>query len=170
VGIRKLPLLAAMLLTVLSVALLDASPAAAAGAGTSPTAGSVSTILSMEENTAVAGTPSGFDYNTDCYYGPRATVCFEKTGDKIWVEDVDPDGWAAVGYWQNFLRDSSGNWNNPWREGRCTNNLTYGHWGYCNKDFYEDTTYNPYDGWGSGIRLWDCSRGCYGSAWVRNDA
>jgi hypothetical protein len=130
---------------------------------------------SYEEDTAVAGTPPSFDPN-DCI-GLEVSghivmgTCFQPYGDKIWVEDTYGDGYAAVASWVNYLRDASGNWDS-YRSGSCTNSLTAGHWGVCNKDFYEDSTSpNAAGGQGSGIRLYPCTSNVCTTdyAWIRNN-
>lgn len=48
-----------------------------------------------------------------------------------------------------------------YRYGDCINSLTAGHWGYRDKDFYENSTYpNAVGGQGSIIRLWACTYYC----------
>ncbi len=122
-------------------------------------------------DTAVAGGPPTFNDSDGCAETASSIACFQTSGDKIWVYDFSADGLAAAGYWSNYLRDSAGNWVG-YRTGECVNHLGAGHWGYCNYDFYEDTTHNPYDGYGSGVNVYPLTEpgevdpGTY--AWVRN--
>ncbi|MFF9607875.1 hypothetical protein ACF1GY_37465 [Streptomyces sp. NPDC014684] len=99
-----------------------------------------------------------------------ATACFEKYGDKIWIKATASRS-DILAMWENYLRDSSGSWGDfPYREGSCENHLGSGRWGYCNKDFYEDSTDpNARGGQGSGIRLWACAAQCAGYVWIRNN-
>ncbi len=154
-------------------ALLGASPASAApstGFSVRAThAAAVPLSSALEINDAVAGTPPAFDPNTDCSSGEGTYVCFQKDGDKIWVEDTAADGVSADGRWENYLWDGS-NWT-LYRQGACLNKLSYGHWGYCDKDFYEDTSTNHYGSKGSGIRLYPCGAICDADyQWIRNNA
>ncbi len=117
---------------------------------------------------AAAGPPT---FGSDiCEENEASTTCFEPYGDKIWVYDAKADGKAAAGYWQNYLEDSAGNWH-LYRDGQCVNHLSEGHWGYCNYDFYEDTSHNAEGGYGSGVRVYPCiENGVIGDyVWVRNN-
>ncbi len=142
----------------LSAMLAGASPASASTDG---------------DQSAKAGSPPSFGNGT-CAVVAGSEVCFEPYGDKIWVFDATlADGKAAAAYWQNYLKDSAGNWV-AYRTGECINHLGAGHWGYCNYDFYEDTTHNPYDGYGSGVRLYPLTEPDAidpdNYVWDRNDA
>lgn len=120
---------------------------------------------------AVAGTPPTWA-SGQCYTNSTVKACFQPYGDKIWVLDTASDGYAGNASWENLLRNSSGAWDTRvYRSGNCANHLTANHWGYCNYDFYEDTTTNAFGGQGSGIRVfpWAANAGQTGYAWVRND-
>ncbi len=138
----------------LSAMLASASPASASTDG---------------NQSATAGTPPQLD-SAQCHEIDASVACFEPSGDKIWVLDHKADGKAAAGYWENYLRDSAGDWI-IYRNGQCTNHLTAGNWGYCNYDFYEDTSSNADGGKGSGIRVYPCTEtGPITSyTWVRNN-
>jgi hypothetical protein len=119
---------------------------------------------------AVAGTPPSFG-SGECISTTGGEACFQKHGDKIWVKDTQSDGYPAIGSYENYLWDGS-SWQ-PYRTGDCYNRLTAGHWGYCNKDFYEDSTNpNAFGSQGSGIRLYVCGDGsCPDNyVWIRNNA
>ena len=122
------------------------------------------------DDPAVAGTPPTFS-SGQCAEIDASKACFEPSGDKIWVYDALADGKAAAGYWENYLRNSAGDWI-IYRNGKCTNHLTAGTWGYCNYDFYEDTSLNADGDYGSGVRVYPCTEnGAIGTgyAWVRNN-
>ncbi len=133
-------------------------------AGASPASASIG-------DSAVAGTPPAFS-SGQCQETAASKACFEPYGDKIWVYDKEADNAAAAGYWENYLRDSSGSWDYSeiYRAGQCTNHLGAHHWGYCNYDFYEDNSLNYYGGYGSGLRVYALTeygpKGDY--VWVRN--
>ncbi|MFD8423198.1 hypothetical protein [Streptomyces sp. NPDC059466] len=65
----------------------------------------------------------------------KARVCFNPTGDKIYVYDGDADSASAVADWENYKH-----WNDTsiYRTGQCVNSEGAGTWVVCNKDFYED--------------------------------
>jgi hypothetical protein len=98
--------------------------------------------------------------------GDAAHACFERHGDVIWVENnVGAD---VEVYWSNWLRNAAGAWV-EYRRGQCIADALG--WSYCNKDFYEDTTYNEKNGYGSGIRVYACAGDCdQNYQWVRNNA
>lgn len=152
--------------------ILTAAPAATAApahpGGRDAAGNSVSTAATWETDTAVAGTPPS---GLPCKSTTGVTVCFEANGDILWVKDTVSDGYAAIASWENYLRDTSGNWQ-FYRHGECDNKLSAGHWGYCNKDFYEDTSLNEYGGHGSGLRLYPCTSSVCSTdyLWVRNNA
>lgn len=145
--------------TTMSTSPLSMSNSTAADTSNDATAAGPTT---GESDTAVAGTPpNGLAFN-DSYCSDGydlagnwvSTACFEPYGDKIWVYDARSDGHAADGYWMNWLVDgTTGKWT-AYRDGDCWNSLTAGHWGYCNKDFYENSSLNYYNGYGSGIRIY----------------
>ena len=95
----------------LSAMLASASPASASTDG---------------NRSATAGTPPQLD-SAQCHEIDASVACFEPSGDKIWVLDHKADGKAAAGYWENYLRDSAGDWI-IYRNGQCTNHLTAGNW------------------------------------------
>lgn len=144
--------------------------------GTSTDAAVTLNVKPYENNTAVAsGEPTliGTAWNdiidpNDNFAGE---ACFELHGDRIWVYDARGDGLATYGQWQNYLRNPSRTWV-LYREGTCKNSLGHGHWGVCDKDFYEDSTSpNAVGGQGSGLRIAACtSKVCNGiDTWVRNN-
>jgi hypothetical protein len=94
---------------------------------------------SYEWDTATASSqPSGLS----CEVMTGAEACYEANGDIFWVKDTKADGHSATASWYNHL------WNGSqwvlYREGSCVNKLGAGHWGTCNKDFYESSSTNPY--------------------------
>ncbi|MET7376423.1 endonuclease/exonuclease/phosphatase family protein [Micromonospora arida] len=82
-----------------------------------------------EVNTAVAGTPPG---GLPCVSNTYVTVCWENSGDRIWVRDDEADGKRAVAEWF-----AGANRTDYWRNGICNNSLGSGVWGQCNKDMVE---------------------------------
>ncbi|MFD2078576.1 hypothetical protein SAMN05421678_11367 [Actinopolymorpha cephalotaxi] len=116
-----------------------------------------------ELDQAKAGTPPSFA-SGECVTGRGSKVCFKRHGDVIWVQST-----AGDARWENWLRNSTG-WH-KWRSGECTN--THIGWGYCNKDFYEDSSKNILGGYGSGLRLQSCPVNtgyCSPQIWIRNNA
>jgi hypothetical protein len=137
----------------------------------------VPAVAPYENDTAVNGgdpAQTGIACNQlfDAQDNYAAEVCFALYGDQIWVYDARGDGKAAIGQWSNYLRNAAGDWI-LYREGECRNSLGHGHWGLCNKEFYEDSTNpNAKGGHGSGLRLWACTAAtmCNGDyTWVRNN-
>jgi hypothetical protein len=84
-----------------------------------------------EVNTAVAGTPPAMS-SMACVANTYVTVCWEPSGDRIWVRDDEADGKRAVAEW--FAGAGTSNY---WRNGICNNSLGAGVWGQCNKDMVE---------------------------------
>lgn len=83
-----------------------------------------------EVDHAVAGSvPDGLN----CVSITGAKVCYEHDGDKWWVKDTKEDGASAVAEWVNYRNGVL------YREGSCRNSLGNGKWGYCNKNYYEDS-------------------------------
>lgn len=94
-----------------------------------------------------------------------AHACFQRSGDVIWIDNAVGDNVKA--HWENWLEQADGTWV-FYRDGDCLS-TTYG-WGYCNEDFYEDTSHNAVGGHGSGIRLYTCVGDCNPDyQWVRNN-
>ncbi|MEU2427481.1 hypothetical protein ABZ619_41960 [Streptomyces sp. NPDC007851] len=157
---------------------LGGGVAVAAGDGETaaqqPTSGTSVTPNSTDDGSqeAVAGTPGAGAFGSDdCISITGGEACFQKYGDVMWVKDTLSDGYPANGDYENYLWNGS-SWQ-LYRFGDCVNHLTAGHWGYCNKDFYEDSTYpNAYGSKGSGIRLFVCGNGSCPDdyKWIRNDA
>lgn len=83
-----------------------------------------------ENDYAVAAT---VDTVLNCYAIDGAKVCYEKSGDKWWVQDTAKDGMSAVADWRNYLTANG----DLYRQGKCINSLGYGNWGVCNKNYYE---------------------------------
>jgi hypothetical protein len=95
---------------------------------------------STETDYAVDGLPAEPpDTSTNvCTATTWAATCFQKYGDLIWVRDNQPDDRYAYSYWENYLRDPSGN-RTLYRWCRCIDNLGYvTGWTRCDKSFYED--------------------------------
>ena len=129
----------------------------------STSAPAVPATATFESDTAVAGTPNFSAHPASCVTYAGSEACFQPNGDYIWVKDIASDGHQAYGDWANDLRDVDGLW---WgyRDGRCTNSLGYGHWGYCSKDFYENSTDpNAFGGQGSRISIWAATYSTDGS-------
>jgi hypothetical protein len=146
-----------------SVGETSSATTAASGASDVAAASTTDGTQSATHGTPAAGSLSG------CTTGYHMEICFEKYGDKIWVNNEDLLS-SEYGHYSNWLRDSSGAWT-FWRNGNCI--VDYNGWGYCNKDFYEDSSYNVVGGQGSGVRLYPCDVefGCTSSlyGWVRNN-
>ncbi|MEU3776942.1 hypothetical protein AB0F11_27815 [Streptomyces sp. NPDC032472] len=124
------------------------------------------TAVSAEIDTAQPGTPPS---DITCLSAPQgARGCFRTYGDQWWVLDTDTP-YAAIAVWENELWDGD-SWE-PYRNGQCENKLGEGHWGVCNKDYYEDSSRNAYGGYGSRVRWRACGVfGCSSwSAWTRNN-
>jgi hypothetical protein len=89
---------------------------------------------SFEWNEGVEVTTGFPDSGVHCgvaYTGTSgAGVCFQPSGDKIWVYDRGSDGASAVARWYTDY----GRW------GTCRNAHGYGTWAVCNKDFAEHHT------------------------------
>ncbi len=83
-----------------------------------------------------------------------AKACFERHGDRWWVLDTDGDGHSATASWENWLLDGSSSV--LWRNGSCVNKLGKGHWGVCNKDYYEDGSVNVFGSRGSALEWQAC--------------
>ena len=116
---------------------------------------------------ATKGTPSSSDLS-GCTTGYEVEICFAKYGDKVWVRNSSLLS-AEYGHYSNWLRDNNSNWV-FWRNGDCGVDFTG--WGYCNKDFYEDSSHNALGGYGSGIRSYPCDYefGCTSYySWIRNN-
>ncbi|MFF9771884.1 hypothetical protein ACF1GT_35840 [Streptomyces sp. NPDC014636] len=111
-------------------------------------------MQAYEWDTAVSGSKPPQDCLDGVVAMTGAKACFERYGDVLWVEDTAADGHSATNSWSNYLFDSSGN-GHLYRQGSCVNKLGAGHWGYCNKDFYENSTPTPY-GTGSEIDYAGC--------------
>ncbi|GAA2756036.1 hypothetical protein [Actinopolymorpha rutila] len=117
----------------------------------------------FEDDVATPGTHPSFA-SGECVTGRGYEVCFKRYGDVIWVQ-----GSPGSAVWENWLRNSTG-WH-KWRTGECVN--THSGWGYCNKDFYEDSSKNALGGHGSGLRLQSCPINtgyCSPQIWIRNNA
>ncbi|WP_326790281.1 hypothetical protein [Streptomyces sp. NBC_00151] len=103
----------------LALALSGASPAAAADD-------------SWQQGTRTSG-PSGA---AGCVgSGLKARVCFDPTGDKIYVYDGDADSASAVADWENYKYWTD---NSVYRSGQCVNSEGADTWVVCNKNFYEE--------------------------------
>ncbi|MFS8098096.1 hypothetical protein LFM09_13220 [Lentzea alba] len=91
------------------------------------------------------GTPPGAAVCTDAKEDVR--VCYERGGDKWWVQDRKADGKSAIVEWANYRNGSL------YRYGRCVNSHEAGSWASCNKNYYEDSTLYGYQG------VWNRSAG-----------
>jgi hypothetical protein len=115
---RKLGLWAALI--VIAVQVLTASPANAA----------VEWEINYALRSAV-GPPSALPCaNMDV---PRVRACWEASGDKIWVQNLDNAGFESVVYWANYYPNDA----RLYRNGKCLNKLPDGQWGICDKNMYE---------------------------------
>ena len=111
--------------------------------------------------------------NVGTGYRHAVDACFEKYGDRLTVLDIARLSWGDPGnawiQWTNELRDSGGVWR-YYRSGECwlRGTTTEGH---CNKDFYENSTKNAKNGYGSRIILKACHsfHGCGSPAYATND-
>jgi hypothetical protein len=115
-----------------------------------------SAVQPYEWDTAVVGSaPSSYPAGL-CNGITGGWACFERTGDKLWVDDWSGDGWSVTASWVNYLMNEAGHWV-AYRQGSCVNKLGTGHWGVCNKDFYEDgTSPNALGGAGSYLTVYAC--------------
>ena len=68
--------------------------------------------------------PSGMT----CVETFRSEVCFQTKGDKVWVQDTEPDSRSALAAWAV-----------DGRFGYCRNRSGFESWARCNKDFPEYT-------------------------------
>lgn len=88
-----------------------------------------------EWNVAVAGSlPSSVNTSTDCVSITGSTVCYEAYGDRWWVKDTAADSASAVADWENIVSTTT-----DIRNGQCVNSLGNGKWGYCNKNYVENS-------------------------------
>jgi hypothetical protein len=95
-----------------------------------------------------------------------AHACFQRHGDTIWVDNNA--GEHVKAHWENWLRNADGTWV-FYRDGDCIS-MNWG-WGYCDENFYEDSSLNAVGGYGSGIRLYTCYGECDRNyQWVRNNS
>lgn len=159
-GTRIAAAAAAAVLTVTALVVTSA------GASASP---STVAAAAWENDQVVAASSPGLS-NSVCQAGPYGKSCFQKYGDKFWVVDTYTNGRGHYAQWENWLHNG-GTWV-LYRQGTCSNDLTTGVWGYCNKEFYEDSTSpNALGGRGSGIRLYSCDAlvGCQGYTWILNN-
>jgi len=67
-----------------------------------------------------------------CAKTTGSIVCYERTGDKVWVKDTLADGTSAVAKW-SFSFGS--------RVGYCRNRLGASRWGVCDHEFDEEFTF-----------------------------
>lgn len=101
-----------------------------------------------------------------CAENTAAMVCYQESGDLVWVYDKRADGRSAVAHWVN---DGS-----HYRHGSCRNARGAGTWAYCNKNFPEGTPLAihacSYDGksetWGS-YSAYINSLSCSGSSYTQ---
>lgn len=103
---------------------------------------------SYEWDTATVGSPPS---GMTCVSMTGAKACFEKYGDKWWVEDTAGDYHSATASWQNYLWDGSNY--RLYRQGSCVNKEKAGTWAVCNKDYFEFDSVNTYGARGS-ILVW----------------
>lgn len=83
-------------------------------------------------------------------------VCFQPYGD-VWMVSTSPTDSGRISVqWENRLRNASGAWV-TYRTGQCINDLGRDQIGVCNKDYYENSSYNALGGYGSMIRYKACT-------------
>ena len=148
------------------VATVGVGPAFGAGAGSSPAA--VAPMTSTTIHYSKPGTPpsSVVDAKWCSSDANWAHACFQRHVDVIWVDNNS--GEHVKAHWENWIRNADGVWV-FYRDGDCIS-TTWG-WGYCNENFYEDSSQNADHGYGSGIRLYTCYGACDPNyQWVRNNA
>lgn len=87
-----------------------------------------------ESEFAVKGWPENFGRLYCADPREKLRVCYEREGDKWWIQDLSGDSASAVVQWRN-IRDGS-----VYRHGRCINSHGGGEWAYCNKNYYENST------------------------------
>ncbi|MEJ3747443.1 hypothetical protein WEI85_29670 [Actinomycetes bacterium KLBMP 9797] len=96
-----------------------------------------------------------------CQAHQGATACFEKYGDKLWINNSDLDPRHTRNEWENWLWSGS-----EWilyRWGECLDNGVG--WYVCNKDFYENSSVNYLGEKGSHIFWRACEYG-QSSGWT----
>lgn len=101
--------------------------------------------VDYEYDNGVQGTPPATFLCADPV--PEVRVCYERGGDKWWVQDRKADHKSAIVEWANYRNNSL------YRTGRCVNSHEAGSWASCNKNYYEDSTLQGYQG------LWNRSAG-----------
>ena len=101
--------------------------------------------IDVEYDYGIQGTPPATLLCADPM--PEVRVCYERGGDKWWVQDRKDDSASAIVEWTNIRNDR------VYRVGRCTNSRGAGTWAYCNKDYYEDSELEGRQGY------WDRSAG-----------
>lgn len=87
--------------------------------------------VEYEYDYGVLGTPPATLHCADPVSEVR--VCYERGGDKWWVQDRKDDSKSAIVEWTNIRNDR------VYRVGRCTNSQGANTWASCNKDYYEDS-------------------------------
>lgn len=93
----------------------------------------VAAAADLELDFAVAGSlPARSRLTCNAY--SKVEICYEKSGDKWWVRDNDADGASAGVLWRNVRNGAN------YRSGLCFSSLSAGAWGYCNKNYYEDSS------------------------------
>jgi hypothetical protein len=113
--------------------------------------------------------PSGYPDDWQCDEDNLGNVCFEFYGDRWWIHDIVHDNGELYLDWQNQLWDGSG-WV-TYRHGRCVATVEDS-WRVCNKDYYEQTSSNYYDHYGSRVRwrMCDWQDYCWSwTPWYNND-
>lgn len=127
---RKFMLALSMVTAALIGVLMPTNASAQVQAGASVNAAAVDT----EWDFAVAGTLPPRSQLV-CRSTTPVEICWEKAGDKWWVQDQDSTDHASTGVsWRNERNGSL------YRKGYCITSLGKGNWGYCNKNYYEDST------------------------------
>ena len=132
---RKLVLALSMAVTAVLGVLLPAT--ASAETMSVQVVTEVSAAADLERDFAVAGTlPPRSQLVCDSYVAVE--ICYQKSGDKWWVQDQDSDRASAGVYWQNIRNGSL------YRHGHCITSLGKGNWGSCNKNYYEGSVVNGF--------------------------
>lgn len=145
-------------------------PARVDGAVTTTIAATTPVAADTTDGTQLAtpGNPTDDDVfsNQECNNGPEVGACFQRSGDRIWVWDGGDNGLVVRAHWSNWLWDGS-SWV-LYRNGDCK--ISWKGWGYCDKDFYEDSSANADGSTGSGVRVYACNWDCTnGYKWARNN-
>ncbi|MEV5148186.1 hypothetical protein AB0L14_28285 [Streptomyces sp. NPDC052727] len=130
-------------------------PTLASGASANSSPAGVSTPSAVTAPRSATGPATSPAADQVCATASGAEGCFVKYGDKFTVADTKSDGYSAAVSWDNYLWDGS-HWR-LYRSGGCYNSAGAGTTGFCNYDFYENTSTNAYGAKGSKLVFQACT-------------